>query len=148
MLVALLLPSADCPGLAKPVAGEPTQLFAPIGQYGGHWGVDFLAAEGSSVIPADAGVVTFAGSVAGVLSVTVDHGGGLRSSYSYLASISVARGQQVDRSMELGTSGIDHGVAAVHFSVRIDGTYADPLSWIGCFRSPHRGLSLVPVDRS
>lgn len=144
ILLALLVPSGACPGLANPVAGELVREFAPVGAYGGHWGVDLEAAEGTAVFPADGGVVTFAGPVAEVLSVTVAHGGGLRTSYSYLSSVYVAEGQLVERSDSLGTTGLDHGVAALHFSVRIGDRYQDPDGWLDCFSSPHRGLSLVP----
>jgi nicotinate-nucleotide adenylyltransferase len=146
--VALLAPIAECPGLAPPVAGDVVRDFAPEGKYAGHWGIDFSALVGSPVRPAAAGVVTFAGSVAQVLSVTVDHGGGLRTSYSYLSAIDVAVGEWVDRSSGLGLSGLDHDLAAVHFSVRVGDAYQDPAVWLGCFRSPHYGLSLVPILRA
>lgn len=145
VVLAILVPS--CPGLSDPVDGEQVRSFAPIGAYGGHWGIDFATPPGTAVHPADRGVVTFAGPVADVLSVTVDHGGGLRTSYSYLASIDVAVGRYVNRSIGLGRSGVDHELAALHFSVRIGDTYQNPANWLGCFESPHRGLALVPVRR-
>lgn len=142
-MLAIAFPTVDCPGLARPVDGELTRGFAPSGLYGGHWGVDYAADEGSTVLPAGGGVVTFAGPIAEVLSVTVDHGGGLRTSYSYLSRIGVDVGQHVDRSTVLGRTGLDHGAAALHFSVRVGDSYQDPVAWLGCFRSPYKGLYLV-----
>ena len=69
--------------------------FAPQGPYAGHWGVDLQAEAGTPVVAVAAGVVTFAGPVAGRLSVTVHHGGGVRTSYSYLSAVTVAAGQAV-----------------------------------------------------
>lgn len=146
LLATLLVPAGACPGLSSPVAGEILRPYAPVGSYGGHWGVDFATAVGEPVRAADGGEVTFAGSVAGVLSVTVHHGGGLRTSYSYLSEVLVVAGQRVHRSDELGRSGVDHGVEAVHFSVRIGDEYGDPEPWLRCWGSPAAGLSLFPVS--
>jgi murein DD-endopeptidase MepM/ murein hydrolase activator NlpD len=137
--------ATDCPGLSAPVIGEIVRDYAPVGRYGGHWGVDFSVAEGTDVHAAEAGTVTFAGEVAGVLSVTVDHGGGLRTSYSYLSEIDVVRGQRVTVGSVVGTSGSDHDLAAVHFSVRIGDVYQDPEDWLACFSSPYPALNLVPL---
>lgn len=119
-----------------PVDGPIVRPFAPEGRFAGHWGADFAVAEGSPVHTVAGGVVTFAGSVAGVTTVTVEHGGGLKSSYSYLASVTVQPGDRVAARTVVGTSGTDHGVAAVHLSVRIGGRYVDPLQWLRCTRPP------------
>lgn len=145
LVVLAALFTGSCPGLSPPVAGEIVRPFAPEGRYAGHWGVDFAADPGTPVSAGDAGIVTFAGEVAGVLSVTVDHGGGLRTSYSYLGEIAVKRGDRLDRGDPVGSSGTDHDVAAVHFSVRIGDVYQNPGDWLRCLGSPHRGLSLIPV---
>ena len=128
-----------------PVAGPVVRSFAPIGRYGGHWGIDIATEQGSAVRAADGGYVTFAGSVAGMLSVTVAHGGGLRTSYSYLDEIAVVVGERVGRSAVIGKSGMDHDLEALHFSVRVGDRYQNPVRWLGCFETPHPGLSLVPV---
>jgi murein DD-endopeptidase MepM/ murein hydrolase activator NlpD len=133
-------------GLEKPVEGPLSAGFAPTGRFSGHWGVDWAVPEDTEIRSAGSGTVTFAGSVAGNQAVTVDHGGGLRTSYSYLAGLSVERGDQVAGSTILGTSGAAHGSAALHFSVRIGDTYLDPLAVVGCrWAAPSAALRLVPV---
>ncbi len=82
--------------LQAPVPGSVVAPFAPAGRYEGHWGIDLAARYGSPVRASGSGVVTFAGSVAGMRSVTIDHGGGLRSSVSYLSEILVEAGTAVD----------------------------------------------------
>jgi len=57
------------------------------------------------VVAVAAGIVTFAGSVAGRLSVTVHHGGGVRTSYSYLSAASVTLGEVVTAGTVLGSPG-------------------------------------------
>ena len=133
-----------CVGMQLPVDGPIIAGYAPVGRYAGHWGVDVAASPGTTVAAAAPGRVTFAGTVAGRRSVTVDHGGGIRTSVSYLALIDVAVGRIVAAGDPLGRSGRAHGREAVHFSVRVDGEYVDPAVWLVCLRSPFRGLRLAP----
>ena len=88
----------------RPVAGAVAQPFVqPRSHYGaGHRGVDFVAAPGTPVRAANAGVVAFAGNVAGTLHVVVSHAGGLRTSSSFLATITVRRGTM--RSIDSASS--------------------------------------------
>ena len=90
LLASMLVPAAGCAGLIPP-DGPVVRRFAPIGSYGGHWGVDVAMAPGTPVPAMDAGIVTFAGSIAERRSVTLDHGGGLRTSYSYLTEVTVQK---------------------------------------------------------
>ena len=137
--------AAPCAKLSPPVDGPAVQEFAPIGAYAGHWGLDFGVEVGTPVSAAASGSVTFAGSVAAMRTVTIDHGGGLRTSYSYLSSISVAAGDWVSVGQVIGASGLHHGVAAVHLSVRVDGTYRDPALWLRCGGSIPNALWLAPA---
>lgn len=127
--------------LAVPCGTPPGQVvrsFAPVGQYAGHWGVDYAMDFGSEVTAIAGGVVTFAGSVAGVKSVTIDHGGGVRTSYSYLGSILVSIGDGVGGGDIVGTSGTDHSAAAIHISARVSGRYVDPSFMFECRRGTIR----------
>ena len=81
--------------LQAPVPGRLVGPYEPTGVYAGHWGLDLAAGPGSQVRAGGSGVVTFAGSVAGMLSVTIDHGKGLRSSVSFLSEILVEVGAPV-----------------------------------------------------
>lgn len=143
----------SCVGLEKPVSGEETAGYQPGPGYGGHWGLDLAAVGDEPVRAAAGGVVSFSGTVAGNRTVTVDHGGGLKTSYSYLARSQVAKGQWVARGQPLGEAdGRSHSglpYPTLHFSVRINGTYVDPAPRLGCLpRSPSAGLRLVPADRT
>jgi murein DD-endopeptidase MepM/ murein hydrolase activator NlpD len=133
--------------LRAPVPGPVVAPYAPIGRYEGHWGVDLAAPLESPVRAAGDGVVTFAGTVAGMMSVTIDHGGGARSSVSYLSGILVGEGARIEAGTIVGRSGRSHQTAAVHFSVRIDGAYTDPLPHLMCVGSPGH-LYLLPPPAS
>jgi len=87
----------------------------------GNRGIDYGTEPGTPVRAAEEGFVEFAGQVGGRLHVVVRHPDGLRTSYSFLASISVVEGQQVARGTVVGTAG-----AALHFGVRSGDTYIDP----------------------
>lgn len=105
----------------------PDDPYAP-----GHRGLDVAAPSGEPVRAAAAGVVAFAGNVAGNLTVSVDHPDGVRTTYSYLGTIGVVTGQTVAGGQALGTVGAGHpGSGApphVHLSVRRGGEYVDPLT--------------------
>ncbi len=136
VIVAALLLSpgghGSC-GQVIPVAGgDVVRTYAPVGQYAGHWGVDLAASIGTPVRAVLSGTVSFSGTVAGVITVTVDHGRGLRTSYSYLTSRAVRRGDVVAAGAILGKSGEDRSVAALHLSLRLGGQYRDPMRMLLC----------------
>jgi murein DD-endopeptidase MepM/ murein hydrolase activator NlpD len=123
-------PSSASPhGLAvAPVPGAVVRDFVPPPtQYAaGHRGVDLAASPGEPVVAAMGGRITFAGPVALVGWVTVDHGGGLSTTYGPLQPRAVIAGQSVARGTLLGFL----APHAVHldWGARLDGEYIDPLA--------------------
>src|SRR4029079_8095310 len=104
---------------------EPASGYGP-----GHRGADLARAPGTPVRAANDGVVCFAGSVADTLHVTVAHAGGLRTSYSFLAQVSVREGQTVARGDVVGTTGgtgPDHDGTVLHLGLRVGDRYVDPM---------------------
>jgi murein DD-endopeptidase MepM/ murein hydrolase activator NlpD len=118
-----------------PVSGAIVRGFDPPDDpYGaGHRGIDIAAPVGSIVLAPDDGVVTFAGKVGGRLFLTIDHGGGVTSTCSWLTSVLVRKGDRVTRGQPVATTGWGHAeltVPHLHFGVRLNGTYVDPLSYL------------------
>jgi len=118
-----------------PVVGPVIRGYdPPESPYGsGHRGIDIAAPVGTPVVAAAGGVVSFAGPVSGRLFVTVDSESGVMASYSYLSSMRVRKGDAVAQGAVLGGSGTGHaGVtpAHLHFGVRVNGEYADPMSFL------------------
>lgn len=113
-------------GYRPPVDAPVVDDFRPPPQpwQAGNRGIDYATAPGAVVAASAGGVVTFAGPVGGDLHVTVAHPDGLRTTYAYLASLSVAVGDEVAAGGAVGTSG-----GRFHFGVRdAAGTYLDPAS--------------------
>jgi murein DD-endopeptidase MepM/ murein hydrolase activator NlpD len=106
----------------------------PDSPYGsGHRGIDIAAPVGTLVVAPAPGTVTFAGPVGGRLFVTIDHGGGLLSSDSFLSGLLVRKGDVVARGQAVARTGEGHAgeeVPHLHFGVRLDGAYADPLDYL------------------
>jgi len=106
---------------------------APAGPYGpGHRGIDIRAPAGAEVrAPAD-GVVHFAGVVVDRPVRSIDHGGGVLSSYEPVVT-TLAEGDVVRRGQVIGTLAAGHCTAGtcLHFGVRVDGRYVSPLLFLG-----------------
>ncbi|WP_417216624.1 murein hydrolase activator EnvC family protein [Arthrobacter sp.] len=97
----------------------------------GHRGVDLTSSRGARVHSPAAGVVAFVGIVVDRPVVTVDHGNGLVSSFEpALATVEVgdvvSRGQVV-AGVHAGGHCSD---ACLHWGVRLNGEYIDPLSLV------------------
>lgn len=119
-----------------PVVGPVIRGFdppdSPFGS--GHRGIDIAAAVGTPVVASARGIVTFAGPVGGRLFLTIDHGGALESTYSWVDSLAVRRGQAVAPGQVVARSGTGHAASTVphlHFGVRLDDVYVDPLDYLG-----------------
>lgn len=142
-MLAIFAIAAVC--LSPPVDGPVTLPYLPIGQYAGHWGIDYGARPGETVRAPTSGRVTFAGSVAGMRTITIEPVEGFKVSVSYLATVEVSAGQTVTRGQRIATAGRPHGEPGVHMSLRIGGVYVNPAPQIGCRNTDlSRGLRLLP----
>src|SRR4051794_38081089 len=120
---------------SRPLAGDPavTRRFdvLPTPYAAGHRGVDLAGAPGQQVLAAGAGVVAFAGWVAGRPVVSVEHPGGLRTTYEPVQP-GVGAGQVVARGTPLGVLVAGHAgcpvEACLHWGLRRGEVYLDPLS--------------------
>jgi murein DD-endopeptidase MepM/ murein hydrolase activator NlpD len=118
-----------------PVGGPVISGFdPPASPYGsGHRGIDIATPVGTEVVAPAAGVVAFAGPVGGRLFLTIDHGGGVESTYSWLSSLVVRRGDEVAAGQPIARSGEGHPgdpIAHLHVGVRLDDVYVDPLDYL------------------
>lgn len=117
---------------------------APRHRYGpGHRGVDLAAPIGAPVLAPAPGVVAFTGQVAGRPVVAIDHPGGLRSSFEPVSSQAVA-GSIVAAGAVIGAVSTAAPTAhcpmsCVHWGVRRNGDYIDPMSLL------HRRVVLLPA---
>ncbi|MFG3581915.1 M23 family metallopeptidase [Micromonospora chersina] len=141
-------PAAAAP-FGWPLAGTPrvVRRFDPPPQpwLPGHRGVDLAATPGVEVRSAGAGVVLFAGTVAGRPVVTVGHADGLRTTYEPVRP-GLAAGARVAAGTPIGRLIAGHpgcaAAACLHWGLRRGEEYLDPLALLGL--GPVRLLPLNP----
>ncbi|MFZ6004926.1 MAG: peptidoglycan DD-metalloendopeptidase family protein [Actinomycetota bacterium] len=152
LLCALALSILSLSIHARPAAGAPPPAYLapvdapvvdpfrpPAGPYAaGNRGLEYGTAPGAAVRAAAGGVVTFAGTVAGTRHVTVLHPDGLRTSYSFLATVEVVVGQRLSQGERLGTT-----AGHLHLGARAGDAYLDPSALFGTAQVRVR---LVPFD--
>ena len=101
------------------------------------------------MVAAAAGTVSFAGQVAGSLFVSIDHPGGLRTTYSFLSLVMVKKGQAVTQGQQIAKSG--PGAAGeqpnLHFGLRSGADYLDPEPFLlaAIRRNLWRVIWLAPI---
>ncbi len=118
-----------------PVTGPILRAFdPPDNPYGsGHRGIDIGTSVGTAIVAPAAGVVSFAGKVGGQLFLTISHGGALQSTSSWLTDVLVRKGDAVAEGQVVAHTGWGHAadpLPHLHFSVRLDGAYVDPLDYL------------------
>ena len=138
-LLSVLVLGASLLGWTWPVGSHPdppTVLaeFAPPPRdwLPGHRGIDLEASPGTPVRAAGPGVVAHAGPVAGRGVVSIEHPGGLRTTYEPVLA-EVARGQVVRTGQVIGTVGQWAGSHpscpsgdCLHWGARRGRVYVDP----------------------
>ena len=105
---------------------------APAEPYGpGHRGIDLLSSPRQQILAPSEGVISFAGVVARVPVVSIDHGNGWVTSFEP-AITALTRGSRVQAGQPIGlvATGIAH-CACLHFGARFNGQYISPLLLIG-----------------
>lgn len=98
-----------------------------------HTGVDISTPMGATIVAATDGTVQSAGGMGGYgNAVIIDHGGGIATLYAHNSQLLVKAGQKVSRGQVIakaGSTGYSTG-PHLHFEVRKNGTYINPLPWI------------------
>lgn len=152
----LLLPAASAPQATAPrpswdwpLSPKPAVLrtFDPPDKpwLSGHRGVDLEATHDHVSVTSPApGTVSFVGVVVDRPVVTIDHGGGLRSSFEPVDS-TLATGAVVAKGQVIGTLQAGHCGApgCVHWGVRRGDDYVNPLAFV----TDLRPSILLPVGR-
>ena len=139
LCIVVLVSSGTPPAVAStwlipPVDAPVARRFeAPSSEWGpGHRGIDYAIESGTLIRAVADGRVSFAGDVAGVLAVTIDHGGGMESTYSDLSEVLVLPGEVVEQGFWIGRTGRAHpDHPGLHLGLKLSGAYVDPESFIG-----------------
>jgi murein DD-endopeptidase MepM/ murein hydrolase activator NlpD len=111
--------------------GEPYDPNCPTRHF--HTGLDIGAPGGTTIVAADTGVVSYAGWGGGYGNVMIlTHGNGYSTLYGHMSGFAVASGEGVNRGQPIGYEG-STGYSTgphLHFEVRINGAYQNPLSYL------------------
>lgn len=150
-LVAVILPCCAAlapsdPGLASaqcwppPVVGEVIDPFRPppCPYCAANRGLEYATPSPAIVRAAAAGVVIFAGPVAGVNYVVVELPNGWRHTYGRAAEVTVGRGQRILTGSPLAVAS-----GQLFFGLRVGEAYHDPAPHLGELVGVPR---LIPVD--
>lgn len=143
LAAALLLPALAAPTETAPratwdwpLSPRPAVLrtFDPPDKpwMSGHRGVDLEAMhDGVPVTSPESGTVSFVGVVVDRPVITIDHGGGLRSSFEPVESRLTA-GTLVSKGETIGTLQPGHcgALACVHWGIRRGDAYVNPLEFV------------------
>ena len=121
------------PALQYPVVGEISKGYSVGDNF--HHGVDFAVPKGTEVYAAASGEVTEIGSGwnGGYgNSVTICHVGTMETVYAHMDEVLVKEGDEVNAGDLIGYSGStgDAVGAELHFEVRIDGQFVDPMDYL------------------
>jgi murein DD-endopeptidase MepM/ murein hydrolase activator NlpD len=141
LAVAPAPPAAPAPRFRWPLDGVPRVVrpFAPPPKpwLPGHRGVDLAAPPGATVRAAGAGWVRFAGQLAGRGVISIEHAGGLRTTYEPVTA-TVRVGDRVTAGQPIGRLVAGHPgcpvVACLHWGLRRGDAYLDPLTLLGLGR--------------
>ncbi len=99
-----------------------------------HSGIDIPAPTGTSIIAAGSGKVITSGTLGSYgKAVILDHGGGILTLYAHNSKLLVSVGDQVSGGQKIaqaGSTGMSTG-PHLHFEVRKDGKYVDPMPYLG-----------------
>lgn len=133
-------PGGEAPGvLGWPLNGRVVSRFGyrihPIlGSRRMHTGIDIDGSTGDAIRAAEAGRVILAQTYGGYgRAIVIDHGGGMATLYAHQSSLAVSVGDTVERGETIGYVGCT-GLCTgphLHFEVRINGGFVDPMDYLG-----------------
>ncbi len=122
----------------RPLASDTTSSYGTRRLFNGqhrsyHRGTDFRANVGTPVYASNSGIVRLAKNLfySGNI-VIVDHGMGVFTNYAHLSKIQVVAGQVIASGHQIGLSGASGRVSGphLHWAVRVNGVYVDPLQFL------------------
>ena len=123
-----------------PIYGRVTSGYGSryiFGSYSFHSGIDIAGSYGASIVAADGGKVTFAGTGTGGFwsygkYVVIDHENGLQTIYAHCSSLNVKAGDRVFQGQviaRVGSTGRSTGNHC-HFQVKQNGTTVSPWNYL------------------
>ena len=123
-----------CPDSKRITSGFGNRKSPTKGGSTYHQGIDIGAPTGTTVLAAAAGEVVISKySYSGGNYIMIDHGSGIFTVYMHLSKRSVDVGREVSQGQkigEVGSTGYSTG-PHLHFGIRKNGNYVNPLTFVG-----------------
>ena len=123
-----------CPDSKRITSGFGNRKSPTKGGSTYHQGIDIGAPTGTTVLAAAAGEVVISKySYSGGNYIMIDHGSGIFTVYMHLSKRSVDVGNEVSQGQkigEVGSTGYSTG-PHLHFGIRKNGNYVNPLTFVG-----------------
>ena len=123
-----------CPDSKRITSGFGNRKSPTKGGSTYHQGIDIGAPTGTTVLAAAAGEVVISKySYSGGNYIMIDHGSGIFTVYMHLSKRSVDVGKEVSQGQkigEVGSTGYSTG-PHLHFGIRKNGNYVNPLTFVG-----------------
>lgn len=108
-----------------------------LGRFAAHKAVDFFCEEGTAVVAVEEGTVeSVTKDVLKGITVIIDHGDGLKTTYNSLAEeLAVTKGQKVKKGDKIGEASVTNrqeykGGAHLHFEVSENGETINPAKYL------------------
>lgn len=124
-----------------PVLTEVVDPFRPPTSFAGpgNRGLEYGNAGGRVVASSAAGLVTFAGPVAGRAAITIEHADGVRTTYTGLREIWVEQWQYLSQGATIAIA-----ESGFHFGARIQDHYLDPQILLDASQPETRARLVAP----
>ena len=133
--ITFIMPVANSSSIGEYV--ETMAWNSTLGRYSAHKAIDFYADEGSAVMAVYDGVVeSVVNSLLSGITITIDHGNGLKTVYNSLADgDGVVEGQAVKQGDIIGEVSVSNrqehlAGAHLHFEVYENGEKIDPIKYL------------------
>lgn len=98
-----------------------------------HTGIDIGVPQGTRIVAAQSGTIIYSDWYGGYgMVIMIDHGGGIVTLYGHNSKLIAKVGQKVNKGDAVslsGTTGLSTG-PHLHFEVRVNGQYVDPLTYV------------------
>jgi murein DD-endopeptidase MepM/ murein hydrolase activator NlpD len=137
--------AADTAPIHRPIVGATriSSLFGNrkdpfTGRLAFHPGIDFAAPQGTTVLSAGAGIVSFAGQISGYgNAIEITHPGGVISLYGHLSAFIVQQGDKVDTGTPIGRVGSTGRSTGphLHFELRRADSSVNPAPYLSAGRT-------------